>query len=72
MFLILKSDLHLTDCFYSLNVNRGTEKRLLYKHRGRPQDFCRFWISAVMISLAYRMAVMKSKGESQHSRDAIA
>lgn len=25
MFLFLKGDLHLTDCFYSLNVNSTTE-----------------------------------------------
>lgn len=27
MFLILKGDLHLTDCFYSLNVNSATKKK---------------------------------------------
>lgn len=27
MFLILKADLHLTDCFYSLSYNCATERK---------------------------------------------
>lgn len=33
MFLILKADLHLTDCFYSLSYNSATERRKKKKNQ---------------------------------------